>query len=287
MKKALVFLAVPALALWTAVASAAPNKSFTVAKDVLPSDILVIGSSNLKSLKSTKTFQSVFPALVKSERDVADGLDKVKKSCGIDPVNAIEDVTVGVTDKDKGLILVTLTGVTEQKLLDCAGKIAKAETGETVTSKKTGDIIELKSDKGGKSLYLAFLKGDVLAFGSDPTDKALLERMLGGKGGIQRGSLAPFMSKLTFDSALAVAWSKQMPIEKWTMKGGSLDVAIASSNVTASTTVKLGSSKEASEVASMAQKELARAQGSVPKELDPVAKSLTVKAAGDDVVASA
>jgi hypothetical protein len=287
MKKALVFLAVPALALWTAVASAAPNKSFTVAKDVLPADIQVIGSSNLKSIKSTQTFQKLFPQLVKSDRDVAEGLDKVKKSCGIDPVNAIEDVTVGVADKEKGLILVTLTGVTEQKLIDCASKIAKAETGETVTTKKTGDIIELKSNKGGQSLYVAFLKGDVLAFASDPTDKALLERFLGGKGAITKGSLAPFMAKLAFDSALSLAWSKQMPLEKWSMKGGTLDVAINGGNVSASTAVKLGSSKEASEVAAMAQKELAKAQGNLPKELDAVAKTLTVKASGDDVVASA
>lgn len=287
MKKALVFVAAPALLLWASVAAAAPNKSFTVAKDVLPADIQVIGSSNVKTIRSTATFQKLFPQLVRMERDVADGLDKVKKTCAIDPVNAIEDVTVGVADKDKGLILITVSGVTEQKLTDCVAKIAKAETGETVTAKKTGDVIELKSSKNGKSLYLAWLKGDTLAFASDPTDKALLERLIGGKGAVSKGALAPFMNKLAFDSALAVAWAKQMPVERWSMKGGSLDVAISGSSVKGTTTVKLGSAKEASEVAAMAQKELSRAQGNLPKEIDSVAKSVTITASGDDVTVTA
>jgi hypothetical protein len=287
MKKALVFLAAPAMLLWATVASATPNKSFTAAKGVLPSSIEVVGSSNVKAIRSTTLFQKLFPQLIQQEKDVADGLDKVKRTCGIDAVGSIDDVTVGVEGKDVGLILVALSGVTEQKLTDCIVKIAKNETGETVTTKKSGNVIEFSSSKGNKKLYAAWLPGDVLAFGSDPTDKALLDRMLSGKGALDKSGIGPFLGKLAFDSAFAIAWSKQMPIEKWTMKGGVLDVALAGSTFNGTTTIKLASSKEANEIASTGKQELSRAQSSAPKEIANVLKTILISSSGDEVTVKA
>jgi len=287
MKKALVFLAAPAMVLWATVASATPNKSFTAAKSVLPSTIQVVGSSNVKAIRSTSLFQKLFPQIIQSQREVSDGLDKVKKTCGIDAVSSIDDVTVGVEAKDEGLILVALSGVTEQKLSDCIVKIAKNETGEVVTVKKTGNVTEFSSSKGSKKLYAAWLPGDVLAFASDPTDKKLLDRMLAGKGTLDKGSLGPFLGRVAFDSALSLAWSKSMPIESWTMKGGVLDVALNGSTFNGTATLKLASTKEATDLAATAQKELSKAQSGAPQQAQTVLKTVTISAKGDDVTAKA
>lgn len=279
--KKLAWLVAPALVVISTVANAAPTKSFTAATSSLPADMEILGSSNVKALRSTEVFKKVFPQLLKTDKDIPEGLDKVKKQCGIDPVTAIDDVTVGLDSKEKGAFFIAVNGVTEQKLVDCIVKLGKSEK-ETITSKKIGNLTELKGDKGN-TIYFAWLTGDVLVIASEPEDKATLERMLGGKGALTKsGKLAGRIAKATPDAALTVMWAKSFPIEKMTLKSGDLTLSDVAGQVTAATSLEMASAKEAEQLVDAAKtvQKLLPLPKDAPKEIDKILKTLDAKASG-------
>ncbi|NUP06358.1 MAG: hypothetical protein HOW73_09905 [Polyangiaceae bacterium] len=275
--------------LFVSSAASAATKSFTAATANLPSDIEVLGTSNLKSVRSTETFKKVFPELLKMGGKFGDGIDKVKKECGIDPVTAFDDATVGVGAKDEGAIFIAMNGVTEQKLLDCVSKIAKSSNKATVSSKKTGSITEVKNDKSGDTLYFAWLTGDVLVVATDPDNKALLEKMTGGKGGLSKSKVGGRIGKLDSNAALSVVWGKQLPVDKMTVRNGELTLAASGGNLTATTTVEMGSQKEAEQVAAAANaiSAFVNVPKGAPKEVDRILKTLSAKSSGAEVKISA
>lgn len=276
-------LAAFAVLLVAARADAAPTKSFTAATASLPSDIEVLGTSNLKTLKATDTFKKLFPELLKSSKEANEVISKIKKNCGVDPVTAFDDVTLGIDKSDDGAVFLATNGLTEQKVVDCFVKIGKGE-GAAITSKKTGNITELKSDKTKNSLFFAWLTGDVLVVATEPENKALLERMLNGKGAIAKGKLGTRIAKADPSAALVVLWAKQMPIDKMTLKTADLTVTTSGGNVNVATTLEMGSSKEAENVASVANSlpSVIKPKGA-PKELEKVLKSVSAKASGAEV----
>ena len=116
MSKYLTWLALPLALSATSVAWAAPTKSFTAAVASLPADTETIGSSNLKSLRSTQIWKTMFPELLKMEQDIPEAIDKVKKSCSIDLVGAADDITLGIDSKESGAVFISVAGVTEDRL---------------------------------------------------------------------------------------------------------------------------------------------------------------------------
>lgn len=263
----------------------AATKSFTAATASLPSDIEILATSNLKSVRGTETFKKLFPELLKKSREAGDTVDTIKKECGIDPTTAFDDATLGLEKRERGAVFIAMSGVTETKLLDCVSKIAKSKTKSTVTSKKTGNVTEVKNDKSGDTLYFSWMAGDVLVLATDPEDKALLEKMIGGKGGVSKSKVGARLAKIDSTAALSVIWGKVTPVDKMTVKNGELTLTASRGNVTVATTVEMGSSKEAEQVAAAANllSTFVNVPKSAPKELDKILKSLTAKASGSDV----
>lgn len=275
------------LLFFTSIASAT-TKSFTAASASLPSDVEVLATSNLKSVRSTETFKTVFPELMKLGGGVGAAVDTVKKECGIDPVKAFDDATIGLDKKDKGAVFFALSGVSEQKLLDCVAKVAKAENKSTVSTKKSGAITEVKNDKSGETVFYAWLPGDVLVVATEPDDKPLLERMLGGKGGLSKSPVAGRLSKMDPGAALSVAFAKQLPVEKMTVKGANVNVAASGGNVTATTVLEMASKKEAEQIVTIATMAAAIAKPKgAPKELERLLKSINASSSGADATITA
>lgn len=282
----LAWLAVPAALLFSNVAFAA-TKSVTAATASLPSDTEIVATSNVKSLRGTQTFQKLFPQLLKVDKDVPEGLSKIKKTCGFDPVASIEDVTMGLGPKEEGAFFVTVAAaVTEQKVVDCATKLAKQEK-ETLTATKTGSITELKSDKGS-SLFFAMTSDNVLVIATDPEEKPLLERMLGGKGALAKSKVGQKLQKLRDDAVLSVVFAKEQKIEGMTVKGGDLTLAVKSGVVDLSATVEMSSKKEAEQVVTFVKtvNGIPMPKGA-PKEAEKIAKSVDAKSQGAEAIVTA
>jgi hypothetical protein len=260
----LAWLAVPAALLFSNVAFAA-TKSVTAATASLPSDTEIVATSNVKSLRGTQTFQKLFPQLLKVDKDVPEGLSKIKKTCGFDPVASIEDVTMGLGPKEEGAFFVTVAAaVTEQKIVDCATKLAKQEK-ETLTATKTGSITELKSDKGS-SLFFAMTSDNVLVIAK-----------VGQK-----------LQKLRDDAVLSVVFAKEQKIEGMTVKGGDLTLAVKSGVVDLSATVEMSSKKEAEQVVTFVKtvNGIPMPKGA-PKEAEKIAKSVDAKSQGAEAIVTA
>jgi hypothetical protein len=286
MLKSFAWLAVPVVLSTASLASAAPTKSFTAAVASLPADTETLASSNLKSVRSTQVWKTLFPELLKMEKEIPEAIDKVKKSCSIDLVGSADDVTLGVDSKDAGAVFISVAGVTEAKLQECLQKIAQSE-GESVTIKKAGNITEVKSDKSKKSLFYSWQTGDVLVIAIEPDDKDMLERSLGGKGALARGKLSTRIARANPENALTLVSNKSKQIEKKTIKGGDLAVAVSGGNVSLVVNAEMGSSSEADEVVKLAKLVTSLIPKDAPKELERIAKTLAVSSSGPEVKASA
>jgi hypothetical protein len=246
-----------------------------------------VATSNVKSLRGTQTFQKLLPQLLKVDKDVPDGLGKIKKTCGFDAVASIEDVTMGLGPKEEGAFFVTVAAaVTEKKIVECATKLAKLEK-ETLTATKTGDITELKSDKG-TSLFFAMTSDNVLVVATDPEKKPLLERMLGGKGALVKSKVGQRLQKLRDDAVVSVVFAKEQKVEGMTVKGGDLTLAVKSGVVDLTATVEMASKKEADQVVTFV-----KAVNSIPmpktapKEAEKIAKAVDAKSQGAEAIVTA
>ncbi len=287
MSKRFAWLALPAAFFVTSFAGAA-TKSFTTASSSLPQETEIVATSNVKSVRSAETFKKLFPQLLKLDKEAPDALAKFKKTCGIDPVTAIDDVTVGLNASDEGAFFVALNGVTEKKLIECATKLAK-EDKETLTATKTGNITELKSDTGD-SVYFAWLSENVLVLTTDPDEKPLLEKWIGGKGTLAKSKVGGRLAKIKDDAALSVVFTKEIPIDSsMTIKGGDFTLSVKSAVLDIVTTLEMSSSKEADSLvaAAKALTSLLPIPKDAPKELEKILKSLNATSKGAEATITA
>jgi hypothetical protein len=285
MKLALPSLAAAAVLCLSTVALAAPPRSRLAAEGALPGDQDAIATVNVKTSRTSELFKKYFPLLLKEERDVGEGLAKVKSTCGIDPMNAIADVTVGVSEDRRGALFIALDGVSESKMLDCVKKLAKSEAGATLTAKKSGFVTVLSSDKKESSLHFAWLPGDVLVLTMQPEDRAELTRMISGQGSFGRTALGQLFAKVSPDSAIGLAWTKGIRERGVEIQNGTLALEYAAKRYSLTVSAATPSNDEAEKTASlvkMAPAALSAIKG-VPKAAEKLAKNLKARADGNRV----
>lgn len=283
MLKPLSWLAVPAALLFFSARADAAPRSLAAATARLPETVDALGTTHLKAVRATKLFGKLFPALLEEADELAEGLEKVKKACQIDPVGSIEDATFAGTTGRDGAVFLSITGVDEAKAVACAAKVAKAEMGadaktEKVTWKADGTLYRLFSDKSKEEVFFAWLPGDVVVIADDPDDKAQLEKMVSGKGNIKKSKVASRLGKLDPNAAVSAVWAKAETFEGKTIKGGDITVKVAGGMVTADATAEMESGKDAQEVVSLI--ELAK---TFHGKMSPRA-SIDAKASGSNVL---
>jgi hypothetical protein len=112
--------------------------------------------------------------------------------------------------------------------------------------------------------------------------------MLGGKGGLSKSPVAGRLSKMDPGAALSVAFAKQLPVEKMTVKGANVNVAASGGNVTATTVLEMASKKEAEQIVTIATMAAAIAKPKgAPKELERLLKSINASSSGADATITA
>lgn len=296
MKTFRVATAVAAALLFSAVAARAEaqSKSWTAAKAVLPGDLMVVGGGNISTIQKSTIYKAIVPALLQQERDAKEGLEMVKTSCGIDVETSIADVAVGVTSDEKALIVAHVSGIDEAKVTSCLQKIAEAEAKEKgnkakkLTAKTSGKIVEYTMEGEKEKLYVAWLESSVLAITSDPTDKSLLEKMIGGKGAVAKsGDISKALGKVNTSAAIWFAVAKKTPMgdgkTKATMKiaYGALD--LAAGVVSAEGNIVVSSSAEAKAFADQANAEMTKNSGQMPPDMQKIMKNVKITSSGDTV----
>jgi len=151
-----------------------------------------------------------------------------------------------------------------------------------VLAKTTGKITEYGLETDSKRFYVAWLAPDVVAVATIPDDKALLEKMLGGKGA--KGAITSLLTKAPSSSSIWIATTKSrtLPDGGGTMKGAFGTVKTANSNIDLDMSVVMGSAKEAKSFIDSAVGQIASLRGNVPASFHKLIDAMKLTAAADN-----
>jgi hypothetical protein len=270
------------------VAAAAPSRAWTAAKKV-HAEAPIIAGVDVASAKASESFKKFWPMLLDKKPEVKEVLDKLQTTCSFDPFTAVQSAVAVVDDgaNNKGAFYIALKGWDATKLAGCMKKVATGEKKElTVGAIKKG-IQELEMKGRDEKLYLGWIGKDVLVVATDPTDKSLVEKMVGGKGTGQANKLA---NKLDTGATVWMVVLKQQPIQgSIEMKALYGTAKIAKGNVAGDMRIITGDAKQATDLVTMVNSQLPAAQsgGMLPPGAAAIVKSLKIKSAGAEVQATA
>jgi hypothetical protein len=280
-RTALVLVALSFLALATGDARA-QSRSWTAARAVLPGNLQLVAGVNVGTIKSSAIFQQLYPALLAQAGDAKEGLDAAKSGCGIDVTTVVSDVTVAIDDDEKGLIVVALKGTNAAKLQACVQKLVTQHGHKgKLSAKKSGKIVAYSMSGESGKFHAAWLAADVVAFATDPEDRALLEKMINGKGTKQAA-----FAKANTSAAVWGVMEKAQELEPgMNMKLGYGSLDMSGATMTLDGHLVLANAKEATACAAKANQHVAEMQksGQLPPQFASIAKSLKITAAGDEM----
>jgi hypothetical protein len=280
-RTALVLVALSFLALATAGDARAQSRSWTAARAVLPSNLEVVAGINVGTIKNSALFQQLYPALLAQAGEAKEGVDAARSSCGIDVTAVVSDITVAIGSDEKGLIVVALKGTNAAKLQACIQKLV-AQHGHKgkLSVRKTGKIVEYSMTGEDDKFHAAWLAADVVAFATDPEDKALLQRLISGKG-----SKPAALAKANTAAAVWVVVDKAHQLDQgMNMKLGYGSLELTGATMALDAHLVLASAKEATDCVAKANQHIADMQksGQLPPQLTSMAKNLKLLAVGDE-----
>jgi hypothetical protein len=293
----------------------ADTKSLGAVKGLLPDSIVTIGGVNVSTLRNTSLYQTLVPALIAKKSGAKKAFELAKQHCGIDLHAAILDATVAVTNDEHGIVVATLDKSIDQKrVVECMTKVAEKElappppavdqkgglkagpkkadpavkapaatpppAAPKVVTKTTGKITEYGLDNDASRFYVAWLAPDVVAVATSPDDRALLEKMLAGKGAAS--SLTKLMGKTNMGHAIWFASTETAPMDTGgTRKGGFGNINTAKGNVDLDMTMLTSSVKDAKAFVEAMNQQLSSVKGGVPPQFVKLVDALKISAEDD------
>jgi hypothetical protein len=275
------------VAIATAVRADVPGDAWAAARGVLPAKPYVVMGLNVATIKSSALFQQLYPKLLAQAGGAQQGLEMVNKDCGINVTETIQGLVVAIDEAQKGVILISTKGVDQAKIAECLGKVAAKEKKEISASRPDAAGIVEYAAKGEKDkLYVAFLPKGVLAMSTEPTNKGLLQKWLGGKGVDGKSAAGAALGKVNTNAAMWGVVAKADQLEPgMNMKAGYGSADITAGNINADLRLILGSAKEATDAVTKATAQLdeAKKSGQVPPALASIVNSVKVSSAGDEL----
>ena len=265
----------------------APGDAWAAAKGVLPADPTVVGGLNVATIRDSELFKQLYPQLISSNAEAKEGIEMMNASCGLDVKAVVQGVVFAMDELNKGVVLVSLKGVDQAKVLSCMNAAGKKEN-KTITAGKpdAAGIVEYTSSGSKEKLYIAYLPKGVLAISTEPSDKSLLQKWLGGKGVDGKSAAGAALGKVNTGAALWAVYGKAQQIDPQTnMKAGYGHADIAAGEIRVDGRMVLANAKQATDTAAKANTELekAKAGGGIPPAFASVAKTVKIGAAGDEV----
>ena len=233
------------------------GKALAAAQNVLPGSVTIVVGANVAALKGT----------------------------------AVTDIVVAIDPKENGAIFLGVTGVDEAKVTACLQAVAaKKDAKAKITAARTGNVVEYSATGENDKLYVAWLAADVLVMATEPTDKKLLGKMIGGKGALGKSDVGKSI-KATNTSAVVWAAVKQkesLGKGNATMKMAYGAIDLKAGTVSADVHVVVDSAAAATKAVGEFNKAAVEMQkdpksAGIPQELANVLKSLKVSNKGADL----
>ncbi|MCX5746685.1 MAG: hypothetical protein NT062_29770 [Proteobacteria bacterium] len=258
------------LALTAALAStaAADTRSWTVLKSKLPAGTIAAISIDVAAIKKgTKSFSAVVQEFVDKEKDAKMALTMVKTTCGLDPFDAISDVSIALDAHGDGVVAVGLAGVDEAKLVACAGKMIASMDAKAKLTVKAGKVSEYVI-AGQTSMYASWAAKDVVVFSTNPEKRDLIDAAM--KGTAATGDLASYLGKAGTAGVFMIAGL----INDDGIKGGFGSITLDKGTFKGAGKLVAESAAVASKMLKEGQGELAQAVGKAEKKAPVAAKFL-------------
>jgi hypothetical protein len=275
-------LAVLAVCL-TATAAHAEPRAWTAAKKTLPGGLQAVVGVNVAPIKASQLYQQLLPMAMAKAGDAQAKLDKFKATCGLDATGILDSVVMGMTTDEKAVIVLALKG-TDQKGIEACGQKIAASDGKKLTITKDGALVKY-SGMGDDDAYVRWLGKDTLAIAED---KDTLTKLTAG--GIAKDAMLAQVKKVNTDAALWGVVKKDQDIPDFgKMSAGYGAIDLKAGNLTADVHVVLDSAKSATDGAAKANDQLTQVKksGQIPKQFAPALDSVTIKAAGPELVVGA
>jgi hypothetical protein len=277
-------LAVLAVCLTATTAAHAEPRAWTAAKKTLPGGLQAVIGVNVAPIKASQLYQQLLPMAMAKAGDAQSKLDKFKATCGLEATGILDSVVMGMTSDEKAVIVIALKG-TDQKGLEACGQKIAAGDGKKLTITKDGALVKY-SGMGDDDAYVKWLAKDTFAIAED---KDTLTKLTAG--GLAKDAMTAQAKKVNTDAALWAVVKKEEDIPdfkaKMTSAYGSLD--LKGGNMSADVHVVLDSAKSATDGAAQAQAQLdgVKKSGQVPKQFAAALDSVTIKAAGPELIIGA
>jgi hypothetical protein len=262
----------------------ADTKAWTAAKKVLPAGLPIIASLNVGAVRTTQTFQALWPLLQDKMKDMGEALSDMKTACAFDPAQGIDSLVVAGSDEgDDTAVLVLSFKMAQSEIESCFVKAQKARGNDVKIGK---DGAYAKYAVGGNAAYARWLDRNTVAVAIRIGDKDFLGKMTAG--GIAKDKA---LSGVKTDSQLWVVVDKASDVDQI---GAKMTRAYGSANIKAGKAdadlhFVLDSSDAATATAKKVQGQLdaAKASGQMPAQLDWLFKSLTISPIGTELVVRA
>jgi hypothetical protein len=273
-------------------AEADAARAWAAAKDNLPSATAVVIGADLGAITKSQIWNMFLPLALSKEPDAQKLLETIKTSCKVDPMTAIQGVVYATdADRKQGAIYLSLgAGLDQPKLTKCFEEIARSNGAKDakLSVKKTGAITELALDPDRKA-YVSWIGTDVLVIPSDIRDRAVLEKWIGGKGGLAKSPLAKIHTAANTKGALWGATSIEKELDPgMRMKSAHGALTVAGGNLVIDLHTTLDSPKAAADAVAKARDQISKvAAGPVPSAVKTMLQQVSIKAAGAEISISA
>jgi hypothetical protein len=267
-------------------ARAEPSKAWTAAKAGLPADAKIVIGADLVAIQKTQLFATYYPKLLE-KGDAGKVIEKVKGSCKIDPLTAVQGVVVATSaDQEDGAVYLSITGLDKAKLSSCltAAVQGMADKDAKVTLKQDGNITQVSDGKD--TAFIGWIGKDVIVVSLHAKDKSSLLKWMGGKGALAKSDVGKSIAKLNTAATMWGAGEASKEIEPGvTVKGGYGTVTFAKGNLDADVHAVMANAPQATKMATSTKKQLDEAkQGQLPKTFVTMLSAVSIAAANDEVV---
>ncbi|MEO8841804.1 MAG: hypothetical protein ABI591_28215 [Kofleriaceae bacterium] len=265
--------------------AAGDSKAWISGKSVISGNENIVGGMSASSVRASALYQQWLPMLLSQAGDAKTALDAITKECSIDLLSSIDSIAFGIDNNQTGSIVIALKGTNHKALDACMQKLGKADN-KPVTITTDGKLTKYDG-MGDKPIYMQWLATDVFAVSTSPDDKDASKKLL-SSGVTSNKSLAKALGAIDKGASAWLVVDKEQAIDGvGKVEQVYAHAVVANKKITLSGHIVTDTPATATALSATATKKLADVQAGASKSLQAAIGSVSLKASGADIRASA
>jgi hypothetical protein len=266
-------------------AAAADSKAWTSGKSVISGSENIVGGMSASSVRASALYQQWLPMLMSQAGQVKTALDAINKECSIDLMTSLDSIAFGIDNNQTGSVVIALKGTNRKALDACMQKLGKAEN-KPVTITTDGKFTKYEG-MGDKPIYMQWLAADVVAVSTSPDDKDASKKLL-SSGVTSNKAISKALGAVDKGASAWLVVDKEQVIDNvGKVEQVYVNAIVANKKITVSGHIVTDTPATATSLSAAVTKKLADVQGSSSKSVQAAIGSVSLKAAGSDISASA